>query len=179
MSAKVEKSLVDVKTKNASGVFKTIVCDVRLLLIGLWLGATVFFSFVLAPSVFAVLPTRDLAGAVVQRTLMVVNVSGFVVGLILLASAFLFREVAKKLSFIAELVSLLLLAVTSFIGHWVIAAQMRAYRAQMGRPIDELAQTDALRVAFNSLHEYSVIVLSIGMISAVIAFLLIARRRQF
>ena len=110
---------------------------------------------------------------------MVVNVSGFVVGVILLVSAFLLREGVKKISFIIEIVSLLLLAVTLFIGHWVIAAQMRAYRLQMGRPIDELAQTDALRVAFNSLHEYSVIVLSIGMISAVIAFLLIARRRQF
>ena len=179
MSAKVEKSLVNAETKNAGRVLKTIVCDARLLLIGLWLGASVFFSFILAPSVFAVLPTRDLAGAVVQRTLMVVNVSGFVVGVILLVSAFLLREGVKKISFIIEIVSLLLLAVTLFIGHWVIAAQMRAYRLQMGRPIDELAQTDALRVAFNSLHEYSVIVLSIGMISAVIAFLLIARRRQF
>ena len=65
MSAKVEKSLVNAETKNAGRVLKTIVCDARLLLIGLWLGASVFFSFILAPSVFAVLPTRDLAGAVV------------------------------------------------------------------------------------------------------------------
>jgi hypothetical protein len=47
----------------------------------------------------------------------------------------------------------------------------------MGRPIDQMAQTDPLRVAFNSLHGYSVFALGIGMLAAVVALLLIARRR--
>lgn len=163
--------------KSESRTLHAIVCDVRLLLIGLWLGATVFFSFAVAPSVFAVLPQRDLAGAVVQRTLTIVNVGGFVIGLLLLTSAFLFKDGVKRLTFVLETISLFLLALMTAIGQWVIAAQMRALRLQMGRPIDELAQNDPLRVAFNSLHEYSVVILSIGMIAAVVAFLLIARRR--
>ena len=39
------------------------VSDVRLLLLGVWLGAAVFFIAV-AQSAFAVLPQRELAGAV-------------------------------------------------------------------------------------------------------------------
>ena len=46
--------------------------NVRLLLVALWLGAAVFFIAV-AQSSFAVLPSRELAGSVVSRTLMVLN----------------------------------------------------------------------------------------------------------
>jgi hypothetical protein len=38
--------------------------------------------------------------------------------------------------------------------------------------------TDPLRVAFNSLHGYSVTALSLGMIAAVIVLLLVARRSK-
>jgi hypothetical protein len=43
--------------------------DIRILLLGLWLGAACFFSFAVAPSAFGVLPSRELAGLVVNRTL--------------------------------------------------------------------------------------------------------------
>jgi uncharacterized membrane protein len=33
-----------------------------------WLGGLIFFSFVVAPTVFSVLPTRHLAGNVVSRS---------------------------------------------------------------------------------------------------------------
>jgi hypothetical protein len=42
---------------------------IRLTLLGLWLGAMAFFSFVVAPSAFAVLPQQQMAGALVSRTL--------------------------------------------------------------------------------------------------------------
>ena len=42
--------------------------DIRLLFLAIWLGAAVFFIGV-AQSSFAVLPTRELAGSVVNRTL--------------------------------------------------------------------------------------------------------------
>ena len=40
-----------------------------LLSLVVWLGGLIFFSFVLAPTVFTVLPTRHLAGNVVSRSL--------------------------------------------------------------------------------------------------------------
>nr|MBA2737253.1 hypothetical protein [Pyrinomonadaceae bacterium] len=68
--------------------------DFRALLIGLWLGAAVFFIAV-AQSSFAVLPSRELAGAVVSRTLMIINLSGLVIGAILLAASFIKQSAAK------------------------------------------------------------------------------------
>jgi hypothetical protein len=54
---------------------------------------------------------------------------------------------------------------------------MLSLRQQMGRPIDETAASDPLRVAFNSLHVYSVAALMAAMLAALVAFILIARRR--
>ena len=159
------------------GTLVWLVHDVRLLLIATWLGAAVFFSFAVAPSAFAVLPARELAGAMVTRTLSIVNVGGFAISLLLLASAPLARWAVTKRAFLAESTSLALIAVVTGVGQWVIAARLLELRRAMGRPIDEVAQTDPLRIAFNSLHGYSVMALGLGMIAAVVALLFIARRR--
>ena len=42
---------------------------IETLLLSLWLGAMVFFSFAVAPSAFAVLQSRHLAGLIVAGTL--------------------------------------------------------------------------------------------------------------
>jgi Domain of unknown function (DUF4149) len=148
----------------------------RLLLVGLWLGAAMFFSFAVAPGAFAVLPARELAGAIVTRTISVVNVAGLVVGLLLLATAFVGRSVAAKRAWLLEVCALALMSVATCIGHWVISARMQALRLSMGRPIDELAQNDPLRLAFNDLHGYSVAAMTTAMVAALVAFILIARR---
>jgi hypothetical protein len=152
--------------------------DARLLLLGVWLGAAMFFSFAVAPSAFAVLPARELAGAIVTRTIGIVNVGGFVVGLLLLATAFAGRGAAKKRAWMLEAVALALLVLATGVGHWVISARMQALRLSMGRPIDELAQSDPLRLAFNSLHGYSVAAMTTAMLGALVAFILIARRNR-
>lgn len=152
--------------------------DVRLLLIALWLGGAVFFSFVVAPSAFAVLPARALAGLVVNRTLGLLNLSGFLISLILLVTAFVGNQLTSHRAQVAEAISLILLTATTAIGQWVIAARLEALRFSMGRPIDELATGDPLRVAFGQLHGYSVMVLLVGILSAAAALLLIARRRR-
>jgi hypothetical protein len=153
--------------------------DVRLLLLGIWLGAAMFFSFAVAPSAFAVLPARELAGAIVTRTISVVNISGVVVGLLLLATAFVGRgALASKRAWLLEVVALALLTLATGIGHWVISARMQALRLSMGRPIDELAQSDPLRLAFNDLHGYSVAAMTTAMLASIVAFILIARRNR-
>jgi len=148
----------------------------RLLLVALWLGGAVFFSFAVAPSAFAVLPTRDLAGALVARTLSIVNVGGALVGLLLLATLPVGRARVRRFALWAEAVALAVVAAAAAAGHWLIAARMRDLRAQMGAPIDTLAAADPLRVAFNDLHGYSVAALSAGMLAGVAALLLISRR---
>ena len=158
--------------------------DVRLLLAGLWLGASLFFSFVVAPGVFAVLRdstalyANHLAGSIVTRNLAFINTSGLVVSLILLVTAFVFRSRAGSRAFPVEIISLAVMAVATGVGQWVIAARMLALRQQMGRPIDETAASDPLRVAFNSLHVYSVAALTIAMLAAFVAVVLICRRAR-
>lgn len=149
--------------------------NIRLLLIGLWLGAAVFFSFAVAPGAFAVLPTREAAGALVSRSLMIVNLSGLIIGLILLASSFVKVPAGTNLFLLwTERISLVVLTVACAVGQFVIALWLSFVKAQMGRPIDEIALDDPLRIRFNNLHEYSVWVLIAAMIAAIIAFFIIA-----
>lgn len=150
--------------------------DFRVLLLGLWLGAACFFSFAVAPGAFAVLPTRESAGLIVNRTLSIVNYSGFIIGLILLASSYIPQRNINRVKLWIEQGSLLLLTAACSFGQFVIAARLSDLRASIGRPIDEVASDDPLRVAFNDLHGYSVTVLMTAMIVALVAFFLIVRR---
>ena len=158
-----------------------IINSTRMVLLAVWFGAAVFFSFVVAPAAFGVLRlyglanTSEIAGAIVSRSLSVVNVAGFVVALLLAVTIFARRDLTGRKGFLAEGICLAVIALATVLGHWVIAARMRALKATMLLPIDQLTPDDARRVAFNSLHGYSVIVLSLAMIAALVALVLMAR----
>lgn len=155
-----------------------IIADFRTLLVALWLGAALFFSFAVAPSVFSVLPSRELAGSVVNRTLAIVNYSGIVIGLILLAGSYVSRQNVNSVKLWLERGLLLLLTAACAFGQFVIGARLANLRQQIGRPIDEVAIDDPLRIAFNDLHGYSVTILSVALISALIAYFLLANRAR-
>jgi len=144
----------------------------------------VYFSSVVAPGVFSVLRAFQLpnvgevAGTLVTRTLSVINVSGFIISLFLLVSAFALGKGLGKRSFFLEVASLIVMAVSTGAGKWVIAARMRALRLTMVLPIDQVPIDDPSRVAFNRLHGYSVTALSIAMIAALIVFLVTAYRAR-
>ncbi|HMQ04697.1 MAG TPA: DUF4149 domain-containing protein [Pyrinomonadaceae bacterium] len=150
--------------------------DLRLLLLAIWLGAALFFVGV-AQSAFAVLPSRELAGSVVSRTLMILNLSGLGIAVVLILMSLVGRTGANRFSLWGERFLLLVVGAACGVGQFVIALWMDFTRAQMGRPIDELAADDPLRLQFNSLHEYSVWVLIAGMAAALLAFILIAATR--
>lgn len=161
-----------------------IINDLRLLVLALWLGAAVYFSSVVAPSVFSVLRAfqlpnvGEIAGTLVTRTLAVVNVSGFIISVLLMVAAVALGKGIGQRSFIFELAALVVLAVSTAAGQWVIAAKMRALRVAMVLPVDQVPIDDPRRIAFNRLHGYSVTALSIAMIAALIAFLIIAYRAR-
>lgn len=156
----------------------------RLILISLWLGAALYFSAVVAPAAFSVLRSFELpnaseiAGGIVTRSLSVVNVSGFIVGIVLLLTLFTARGSRSRFTLIAEAICASLMIIATGVGHWVIAARMRALRAAMILPIDQVPPSDARRIAFNSLHVYSVNALSLAMIAALVAIVLIARSKH-
>ncbi len=151
--------------------------DIRLLLLAVWLGAAVFFIAV-AQSAFAVLPQRELAGAVVNRTLTVLNYAGLAVSLVLLLTSLIAAKNVSKFWLWAERLLILLITAACAVGQFVIGLMLMSVRGQMGgRPIDEIAADDPLRLQFNNLHEYSVWLLMAAMAAAAIAFFIIANRK--
>ena len=149
---------------------------IELLLIGIWLGAAVFFSAGVAPGAFAVLPSRELAGSMVNRSLMIVNLSGLIISILLLLATLIPRGEEKKVWIWLQRVFLVIVAAACAVGHFVIAFWLAYLRIQMNRPIDELPATDPLRIQFNNLHQYSVWVLITAMAAALIVFFVISRR---
>ena len=153
----------------------------RLIVLACWFGAALFFGAVVAPAAFGVLRSfglsnaNEIAGSIVTRSLSVVNIAGFVIALVLLATLILRRNHSSRVSFIIECICLGVIALTTAVGHWFITARMRALRAAMVVPIDQIASDDPRRIAFNSLHGYSVNALSLAMIAALVAMVLMAR----
>jgi hypothetical protein len=151
--------------------------NIRLLLVALWLGAALFFIAV-AQSSFAVLPSRELAGSVVSRTLLILNLSGLILGSILLLTSFVRQPEINQFRVWGERFLLLILVASCAIGQFVIGSWLWYIRAQIGRPIDEVAVDDPLKIQFNNLHQYSVWVLMAGMIAALLAFFLMAQKSE-
>jgi len=85
------------------------------------------------------------------------------------------RNHSSRLSFIVECICLGVIPMATGTGQWFIAARMRALRAAMVLPIDQIAADDPNRIAFNNLHGYSVNALSLAMIAALVAMVLMAR----
>jgi len=150
--------------------------DIRLLLLSVWLGAALFFV-VVAQTAFAVLPQRELAGAVVSRTLAILNFSGLAIFVFLLLLSFVVRGALNRVLLWSERFLLIVVAAACALGQFIFGLWITMKRAEMGRPIDELAADDPLRIQFNMLHEYSVWTLMIGMGAALLAFFLIANSR--
>ena len=153
----------------------------RLILLACWFGAALFFGAVVAPAAFGVLRSfglsnaNEIAGGIVTRSLSVINIAGFLIALLLLLTLFLRRGSIGRVSFIVECICFAVIALATGVGHWVIAARMRALRAAMVLPIDQIAIDDSRRIEFNSLHGYSVNALGLAMIAALVALVLMSR----
>jgi hypothetical protein len=149
-----------------------------MLLLAAWLGVAIYFSAVVAPSAFGVLRSfglpnaNEIAGTIVTRTLSVVNTSGFILSLLLLVTGFVLRKSFGRVSSYLQIVLLIVLAVTTGVGEWVIASRMRGLRAAMHCQIDLVPLSDANRMAFAALHGYSVAALSVAMIATLLVIVL-------
>lgn len=145
---------------------------IEIVVLTLWLGAAVFLSAVVAPSLFAVLPSRTLAGAVVGRLLPVIFYAG-----ILVAALVIGLEVAGRGGWAwrgREVAGLIMIG-ASAIAQLGVGPRIERLRGEIGRPIEELALDDARRVAFGRLHGISVAWLGLAMLAAVVAAVIAAR----
>jgi len=138
--------------------------------LALWLGAAALLSVSVAPALFAVLPSRTLAGAVVGRILPPLFFAGMTVGLLVLA---LQVVQGRGWSWGGREISGIVIIVACAIAQLGIAPRIARLREEIG--IEELAIDDARRVAFGRLHGLSVACLGLAMLAAIVAAIIAAR----
>jgi len=124
-----------------------------------WIGGIIFFSFVLAPTVFTVLPTTKLAGDVVSVSLSKLHWIAFVSGLFFLLASIIYQTLAgrsegsagSKLLWATHLLVIVMLALT-WISQSVITPKIRDLRSEMAS-----AQGISIehRIQFDHLHAWS------------------------
>ncbi len=127
-----------------------------LLSLVVWLGGLIFFSFVVAPTLFSVLPTRHLAGSVVSRSLGALHWIGLVSGVVFLISSMTHARLAigSAHPLAARHILLYIMLALTLISQFGISPKMASLRASMGE-IDSVPPTDPARVQFNALHVWS------------------------
>jgi hypothetical protein len=136
----------------------SIIRFLMLLVLVVWVGGIIFFAFVVAPTVFhpGILPSRQLAGAVVSRSLSILHGVGLTCGVVFLVSSTLDSKVMTGFVSLFAGRNLLVLAMIALtlISMFAISNRMLALRNDMVF-IDNVPQGDARRMEFNRLHEWS------------------------
>src|SRR5215831_14070291 len=133
---------------------------VQLVTLALWLGAGAFFSFGVAPALFATLPSRTMAGEVVGRTLPIVFYAGIAVGsLVVVLQAAGGRAALRDVTALCGC----LIVAACCVAQFVIAPRIGRLQREIGGPLDALAADDARRAAFGRLHGMSVAWLGLAM----------------
>jgi uncharacterized membrane protein len=127
-----------------------------LLALIVWVGGIIFFAFVLAPTLFGVLPTTKLAGDVVNATLTKLHWIGLVSGVIFLMCSLLYnwQKYVQLRPFALSHIFVLLMLVFTMISQFAITPRMRVLRAEM-QQTDNMSPTQTQRAEFDRLHEWS------------------------
>jgi uncharacterized membrane protein len=150
-----------------------------LLSLVVWVGGIIFFAFVLAPTVFhpGILPSRQLAGAVVSRSLGILHWMGIVCGVVFLATSVIDSQVVTGVPALLSARNLLVCAMIllTLISMFAIATRMLDLRNQMVF-IDNVPHDDARRIEFNRLHVWSTRLESTVLLLGLAVIFLTSRR---
>lgn len=157
----------------------SVVRYLMLLSLVIWIGGLIFFAFVMAPAVFnpSILPTRQLAGNVVSRTLGIMHWMAISCGVVFAVTSMIESRVVNGSAqpFAAQNLLIYLMIVLTLVGMFGIAARMQSLKQQMVR-IDEIPQDDARRVEFNRLHVWSTRIEGSVLLLGLVVLFLTARR---
>jgi uncharacterized membrane protein len=129
-----------------------------LLSLVVWLGGLIFFAFVLAPTVFSpgLLPTRQVAGSIVGRSLDLLHYMAIVSGIVFLMASMAYSRMATGNAGPVAARHLLMAAmlVLTAISQFAITPRMHAIRNEVG-VIDNVTPDNPLRAEFDRLHGWS------------------------
>ena len=139
--------------------------------LGVWVGGIIFFSFVVAPALFRILPNPAIAGNVVNVTLADLHRIGIACGAVFLAATFIAEPRNAKGLRTLSAVMLVLTAISLF----GITPQMERIRSSVGGSIEALPHQDAGRAAFDRLHQLSVGLEGVVLLAGIVSFAILSR----
>jgi len=126
-----------------------------LLALIVWLGGVIFFP-VVAQTAFSVLPTRQLAGSVVGRSLGILHWMGMISGVVFLVSSLLVSRLSTGEAhvFAPRNVLICMMLLLTLISQFGVIPRMDAIRASLGE-IDAVPVDNPARLQFDALHHWS------------------------
>lgn len=137
-----------------------------------WLGGLIFFP-VVAQTAFSALPTRQLAGSVVGRSLGILHWMGIISGIVFLGSSLLLSRLnlGEAHIFAARNVLICLMLLLTLISQFGIIPRMDAIRVSI-RDIDATPADNPARLQFDALHHWSTRIESgVLLLGLVVAYL--------
>jgi Domain of unknown function (DUF4149) len=139
----------------------------QVLALGAWLGAIFYFSAVVAPSAFAVLPTKDLAGTLVGQSLSRLHALGLIAAIVFLIAG---GAIAGSIRVFSKpaMIGVVLMVVLTALSQNNVTHRMNELRTAMGS-VEKTAADDPRRAEFDRLHG-----LSVGLEGAVFLIGLVA-----
>lgn len=141
-----------------------------LLSLVVWIGGIIFFAFVIAPSLFNIVPSQHVAGLVVARSLTALHWIGiFAAAVFLICSAAATQGLTKNFLVLTMLVLTLIL-------QFGIVRRMEQLRASIpNADVSTLAANDPTRAQFDRLHSYSTKLEGGVLLLGLITIFLVAR----
>jgi len=143
----------------------------RVLALGAWVGAIVYFAAVVTRGAFAVLSSRDEAGLLVGFTLGGLHLMGLIAAAIFVAASV---ALTKSLRAFIEpaVLGVILMAALTIVSQSYVIPKMAVLRGEMGS-VDATPASDHRRAEFDHLHTISVdlegAVLLIGLAATYLA----------
>jgi len=143
----------------------------RLLALGCWIGAIVYFVAVVTRGAFAVLSTHEEAGLLVGYALSGLHMIGLVAAAVFMIASLARRKFVR--AFVEPVVlGVILMAALTAGSQYIVNPRMDALRRQMGS-VEATPPTDPRRAEFDRLHSTSVdlegAVLVIGLVALFLA----------
>lgn len=144
-----------------------------LLALAIWLGAMVGAGLLVPSTAFKVLPTRELAGTMVNAVLSRFYPLTYVCGTLMLVTLTVMKWKGVAVGLRATLVAVMLgLSVLSGV---FVAGKMAQIRQELG-VIDQVPKNDPVRAEFNRWHKLSEGLMVLVLVGAIALVALEARR---
>jgi uncharacterized membrane protein len=138
-----------------------------LLALVVWMGGIIFFAFVLAPTLFSVLPTTKMAGDVVNATLTKLHWMGLISGVVFLVCSLLYnwQKYVQLRPFALSHIFIVLMLGFTMVSQFGITPRMRELRSNPA-----IMDSSLGRAEFDTLHasstrlEGGVLLLGLGVV---------------